>query len=320
MIGLSGRNNYFAYAISALTQQPEFEVAQITLKSYAKLNLYLAVINKRRDNYHNLFTLFERISLYDTITLKSRGDPGINIISDSKDIPLDRSNLAFKSAELLQKRFCPGKGVDIKIIKRIPVGGGMGGGSSNAATVLLGLNKLWKLKLSAPKLVHFAGEIGSDVPFFIYRCPFAIGTGRGEKIKPLNSLKKTVIWHILAIRRINVPTPLIFREWDKHNFLAKSALTTHKRNVKILTSALRNKDLVSIKKALFNSLEQPAVKIYPDLAGIRRRLEGLGLECIMMSGSGPTFFALASSHDNAVSVSRQLQNKKLWEIHVVKTT
>ncbi|MFH0858237.1 MAG: 4-(cytidine 5'-diphospho)-2-C-methyl-D-erythritol kinase [Candidatus Omnitrophota bacterium] len=164
---------------------------KLTLNSYAKLNLYLSVLGMRRDGYHNILTIFERISLADKIVLKNRADNKINLICEKKGLPLDHcENLAYKSAKLLQQSFKLNKGVDIEIIKNIPIGSGMAGGSSNAAYTLIGLNKLWNLKLKQTQLTSLAAKIGSDVPFFIYDSSFAIGKGRGERIKPLKSLKR----------------------------------------------------------------------------------------------------------------------------------
>jgi len=289
----------------------------VVLKSYAKLNLYLEVLNRRKDNYHNIKTLFERISLCDKITLKSRPDKQIKIISHSPDIPKDSSNLAFRSAKLLQDSLKIDKGVEIKITKRIPVGSGMGGGSSNAAFVLLGLNKLWKLHLSRVKLVGFAKRIGSDVPFFIYNLPFALGEAKGDEIKPLSSLRGVRLWHVLVVPKIKVSTPMIYKNWDKNREIL--GLTRPKYNVNILTLALRRKDLAAVNLALFNNLEPITAKIYPELKPIRDKLNLLGLQSILMSGSGPAIMAIASSRKEAVSAYRQLKKDKFWQVFVTRT-
>ena len=131
------------------------------LKSYAKLNLYLSVLNKRKDNYHNIETLFERIDLHDTITLKKLPGKTIKIVSDHPAVPADTSNLCYKSAKLLQDSCGVNYGVEIKIAKRIPVAAGLGGGSSNAACTLIGLNNLWRLRLSEDKLARLGRLIGA---------------------------------------------------------------------------------------------------------------------------------------------------------------
>ena len=162
----------------------------LKVSSYAKLNLYLEILDKRPDGYHNLRTVFERISLSDTIILKEIDSPEIRIISDSKDIPRDSRNLAYKAAEIIKEDLGISKGVEIRIKKIIPVGAGLGGGSSNAASVLLGLNRLWRLGLSRGRLLGYAARLGSDVSFFIYNCPYAIGVSRGKRYGRLNPGRK----------------------------------------------------------------------------------------------------------------------------------
>ncbi len=290
---------------------------KLNLKSYAKLNLYLEVVNRRPDNYHNIKTIFERISLNDTIILKLRPDRKIKIISRSPHIPKDNTNLAFKAAKLLQESLAIDQGVEIIIVKRIPVGAGLGGGSSNAAYVLLGLNKLWKLNLSREKLAGFAREIGSDVAFFIYDCPFALAEAKGDAIKPLKKLQGTGFWHVLVVPKIKVSTPMIYNAWDKKSEI--HGLTKPKYNVKILTSALLKKDYPLITQALFNGLEPVTVSIYPELKRIRNELSLLGLQSILMSGSGPAIFAITSSKKEAVSIYRQLEKEKRWRVYFVRT-
>jgi 4-diphosphocytidyl-2-C-methyl-D-erythritol kinase len=291
----------------------------VEVSCYAKLNLFLGVIKKRADDYHEIKTLFERIDLHDTLTVSPLPGKRIQIISDHPGVPQDSSNLAYKSAQLLQESLKINKGARIEIIKRIPVGAGMGGGSSDAAGTLLGLNHLWDLGLTRNKLVSLAKKIGSDVPFFIYDAPFALGSGRGEKIKPLHSLKATVLWHVLAVLPIHVSTPLIYTKWDEY-FGGLPRLTIPKQNVTLLCSILKKKNLALIGKALFNSLELVTEKVYPEVKLLKKRFVSLGLRSSLMSGSGPTVFALVPSQNEALSFSRQLKgsNKSLC-VAVTKT-
>lgn len=304
----------------------------LLLNSYAKLNLYLEVLNTRQDNYHNIKTLFERVDLSDKIVLESRRDKKIRIICNLSDVPCGNTNLAYRSAKLLQDVFHIDRGVDIKIIKHIPVGAGLGGGSSNAASVLVGLNKLWRLKLVQEQLLAYARKIGSDVPFFIYNSPFAFGEGRGDRIKPLEALDNARLWHILVVPKIKVSTPLIYKKWDTHStltppFLASQSLRKNKRagltspqyNVKILNLGLRKNDLSLIGKALFNSLEQVTAKLYPQVRRIKKKLINLGLKAILMSGSGPAIFGIVSSRKEALSLCRQLKKNRLWQVFVTRT-
>jgi len=287
----------------------------LVLNSYAKLNLYLEVLNKRRDNYHNIKTIFERISLSDKIILKSRRDKKIKIICNYPRLPRDSSNLAYRAALLLQDSFKINKGIDIKIIKRIPVGSGLGGGSSNAAAILIGLNKLWGLNLTQSKLANLAENIGADVPFFIYNSPFAEGGGRGDKIKPLKVINNLRLWHILVVPKIEVSTALVYKKWDRLRQLTESNY-----DVKILILALKKRDLALMGKILLNNLERITVKLYPKLSRIKEKLIHLGLKSILMSGSGPAIFSVFSSRKEAVSLCRQLKReKKFWQVFVTRT-
>jgi len=290
----------------------------LTLNSYAKLNLYLEVLHKRKDNYHNIKTIFERIGLADKIILKSRRDKKINITCNVAAVPQAHSNLAWRSAKLLQDIFNIDKGVDIKIIKRIPVGSGLGGGSSNAAAVLAGLNKLWKLNVTEHKLAGLAGKLGCDVPFFIYNSPFAQGEARGDKIKPLKTLNLVRLWHILVVPKIGVSTASIYKRWD--NEFKTFKLTMPKYDVNILILALRKNDLFLIGDALFNSLEQVTARLYPQINAIKEKLMQLGVKSILMSGSGPAVFGIVSSKKEALTLCRQLKsNSSFGEVFVSRT-
>lgn len=297
---------------------------KLILNSFAKLNLYLAVLNRRKDNFHNIETVFEKIDLSDKIIITARRDKRIKIICSDPCVPKDNSNLAYASAKLLQDNFGIDKGLNIRIVKRIPVGAGLGGGSSNAAAVLMGLNKLWKLRLSVSKLAKLAANLGSDIPFFVYNNSFAVGSGRGEKIKPLEALSRRRLWHILVVPKIKVSTPLIYKGWDRYmqtKKIDKNAwLTTPIYNVKILTLALRKNDLSLISKGLFNGLETVTCGLYPEVINIKEKLIQLGLKAVLMSGSGPAVFGIVSSRKEAVSLCRQLRGKgKLWRIFVSGT-
>ena len=298
------------------------------LNSFAKLNLYLEVLKKRKDSYHNISTLFERIDLSDKIILKARPDNLIKIICKNPGVPGDSSNLCYRSAKLLQEKFHIKRGLDIKIIKQIPTGAGLGGGSSNAAAVLSGLNKLWKLNLSCQSLAGLAKKIGCDVPFFIYNTSFALGQARGDKVKPLIGLKELRLWHILVVPKIKVLTPKIYKEWDRY-----SELTTPRHNAKILISGLRKKDRSSlilasskikqglmISRLLFNRLEEITVRLYPEVQRIKEALTRLSLKSILMSGSGPAVFGLVLLRKEAERISRQLKRQhRSWQVFVTRT-
>lgn len=293
---------------------------KLILNSYAKLNLYLEVLNRRKDNLHNIKTLFERIDLSDRIILKTQPDKLINIKCSTAGMPTDTSNLAYRSAKLLQDSFKVNQGVQIKIIKRIPVGSGLGGGSSNAACVLRGLNKLWRLNLSPKRLVALAKKIGSDVPFFVYDCPYALGLSRGDRIIPLEALNKLKLWHILIVPKIEVLTPFIYQNWDAYTKNARLNLTKPRYDVKILNLGLKKFNLPLIGRALHNSLEAVTTRLYPEVRHIKARLKHLGLKAILMSGSGPAVFGMVSSRKEAQELCRQLKAENSnWQVFVTRT-
>lgn len=286
------------------------------VNSYAKLNLYLAILGKRRDGYHNLSTVFERISLSDRINVTCRRDGLIKVGCASKDVPCDTSNLAYRAAKLLQEEFRIKNGANIKIIKRIPVGAGLGGGSSNAACVLLALADLWKLRISRKRLAGLAVRLGADVPFFVYGAPFAAAGGIGDKVRPVSGLNNIKLWHLLVVPRLKVPTPHIYREWDK----ARVRLTRQGNDVKMLTLGLKKKDFTLVNKTLFNNLEAVAVRFYPVIAGIKEELARAGCKSVLMSGSGPAVYAIFPSRKEAVSRYKQFKiEHRGWRIFLCST-
>lgn len=296
----------------------------LTLTSYAKLNLYLEIFRKLPDNYHSIFTLFERISLADQINLKLQPDKKIRIIISGvrSGLSRNRQNLAYQAASLLKREFGILQGVEIRIEKRMPIAAGLGGGSSNAAAVLVGLNRLWKLNLGVERLVSVGRKVGSDIPFFLYNCSFACGSGRGDKIKVLNLPVR--FWHVIVVPRIKVLSSLVYKKWDeltkvKRVEQKRLGLTTRQSKVKILKLALLKKDMLLLDGLLFNSLESVTSAMHPVVRKIKSVLSNFGVEAISMSGSGPAVFGLVSSRKEAYAVARQLSKFVSWDVFVAKT-
>ncbi|MFA6350355.1 MAG: 4-(cytidine 5'-diphospho)-2-C-methyl-D-erythritol kinase [Candidatus Omnitrophota bacterium] len=281
-------------------------MSQLVIPSYAKVNLYLKVLGKRPDKYHELVTVFERISLKDVIILRLRKDNRIVISSRGEQIPDDNTNLAFKAARLLRETYKIDKGVDIRIIKNIPVGSGLGGGSSNAAAVLSGLNKLWKLNLSKPALIRLAAKIGSDCAFFIADRPFALGKGRGDRITGLKVKPRKQFWHVLCVLPINVSTALIYNKFDT---CLKPGLTSNNGDVKILLQALNKTSPYSLVGSLFNSLEEVTFGLHPRLSRVKKYFVRSGSIVSLMSGSGSCIFGIASSGREAKKIAGQMKKK-----------
>ena len=281
----------------------------LKLKSPAKINLYLKVLRKRKDGYHQIKTVFERISLCDDIEIKKRTDKKIKIICNHPDVPKDRSNLMYRAADLLRRDYGKIVGLDIRLKKRIPVASGLGGGSSNAASVLLGLNRLWCLGLKTDDLLDYARKIGSDVPFFVLESSFAIGTGRGDKLENIPNLRS--IWHILVVPRKKLSAKEIYSSLNLR-------LTKNRDNVNMLIYALRKFDLPQVKKYIRNDLEKAASKIFPKLFQIKEKLKSLGIEGQSLSGSGPAIFGIVKSRKGAETQAKSLKSKS-WQVFVVRT-
>ncbi len=293
---------------------------KIILPSYAKVNLFLKVDGLRKDGFHSIKTIYERISLNDRVTLAERSDKQIRVATNNPELPGDSSNLAYRAAALMQDRLAVSSGVDIKIIKNIPLGSGMGGGSSNAASVLVGLNKIWKTRLSVNELAKLGARLGSDVPFFIYNTSFAQGSGRGEKIIPLRGLEKAKLWHILVIPRINVSTRSIYQAWDIRKKGIKPRLTKARCDVRIPHRFLSNKIRCRSFGFLENDLEDITSSFYPEVAFIKRKLSDSGVQAVLMSGSGPTVFGIVSSKGAAATLYRQLRRiNGAWRLFIAST-
>jgi len=282
----------------------------INLKSPAKLNLYLRVINKRPDRYHNIETIFERIDLCDDIKLKKRCDNKITVSCSHPDVPYDGSNLAFRAAKMLKKDFPESCGIDIIIKKNIPVAAGLGGGSSNAASILLGLNRLWQLKLEQKQLLDYGSKIGSDVPFFITERSFALGRERGDRIRILSNIRS--FWHILVVPSLKIYSKDIYCGLNLR-------LTRPKVNVNMLLYALRNSDFNLLQKHIFNTLEYRVLRKYPSVANIKKKLRALGVKICSLSGSGSAVFGLINSRKEGELIKSKLKKHRRWQVFVVRT-
>lgn len=288
----------------------------IELLSPAKINLFLDVFGKRNDGYHDIITVFEKIDLCDTIRLTAISDDKIVFASDSRDIPQDETNLAYKAALILKKAAGVSAGVKIDIKKKIPVAAGLGGGSSNAATALLGLNHLWNLAVSEYELLEIAKKIGADVPFFIFNHTFALGMGRGDEVSQIRSSLE--MWHLIITPPISVLTKDIYSDSSLN-------LTERRPDVKMIVHAIRENNLEGIKNSLHNSLEPIVTKRVTDISWIKEFFKTMGFDAVNVSGSGPTVFVLANDRKEAEDLEKEFrkslekEDKKGWSIFTAKT-
>jgi len=293
------------------------------LFSPAKINLFLNVLSKRPDGYHELRTLFERVSLGDVLILKKR-DSGLRFRVTGFSVPKGPKNLALKAAALLRQECGIKAGADIYLKKRIPVSAGLGGGSSNAAFVLLGLNCLWRLNLPRKRLLAIGAKLGSDVPFFILEKSYAFARGRGEILKPLRVGPKA-LWHCLvkppfgnSTKKAYEGLAPLFRQVKKLN--GRAGLTPKKVNVKMLVRSLQRGDSEPLSKLLVNSLELTLNKRVKTIIDIKNKLVLEGAFASLMSGSGSAVFGLFRSEKEAKRAARRLSKKhKNWQVFVAST-
>ena len=281
------------------------------LSSPAKINLFLQVLKKRKDGYHEIRTLFERIDLCDEIILKLLPSE-IRLKANNASVPGDSGNLAWRAAELLKNRFKVKKGVAITLSKKIPVSAGLGGGSSNAATVLLGLNRLWKLGLSRQNLMKLGGALGSDVPFFVMETPLALGRGRGE-------ILQKIPFHGPKLRHVLVKPPFGISTKQAYEGLNLPRLTGQKPNVRMLIHSIEKGATKGLSKFLTNSLELSINKRVTTILKIKKSLLKCGADAALLSGSGSTVFGVFSSRRNAVNAAKILGKNRTWKVFVTST-
>ncbi|MDP3722618.1 MAG: 4-(cytidine 5'-diphospho)-2-C-methyl-D-erythritol kinase [Candidatus Omnitrophota bacterium] len=284
----------------------------LRLRAPAKLNLYLRVLGRRPDGYHEIETIFERVDLADELTFEEHPSE-LRLTCTEPRLSCRGDNLILQAARVLQQASGTSRGASIHLLKRIPIAAGLGGGSSDAAATLIGLNQLWDLQVSAPALAQLAARLGSDVPFFLITAPFAIGRGRGEACEPIPGIPPLA--HVLVVSDVQLATRDIYAG-------ARFDLTAPKPSLRMVEHALRNgPDLAGLAKGLWNDLAPEAIRRCPVIATIQARLRHLGCLRTCVSGSGPSVFGLCRDAVHAQAVARGVrpQVDPSWRIEVVHT-
>ena len=276
-------------------------MTSLHLKSPAKINLRLEILRKREDGYHELRTVFQKINLYDRLHFRLKKERGISIKVDRAGLPTGEKNLAYQAAQSVMKKSGYRDGVEIKIEKRIPLGAGLGGGSSNAATTLMALNQLLRRGLSDRELMTLGLTIGADVPFFLLGGS-AIGTGIGEKLK---KIELPALWYILIYPGFEVST-----RWAYQNFvLTKTRF--HFKFQKLFNTP------ENISKILLNDLEEVVSSEYPQIGLMKNILFSCGALGVLMTGSGPTVFGMFPTNEEAAKAYRKVKIRaaeKGWSV------
>ena len=274
------------------------------LHASAKVNLVLEVLGKREDGYHELATVMQAVDLSDRLVLE---DSDAFELRTSDPIPTDRTNLAVRAAEALGRAAGVERGVRITLDKRIPVAAGLGGGSSDAAAVLVGLNRLWKLGWPVRKLADVAVEIGMDVPFFLGGGA-AVGTGRGELLEPIDGMSVSLVL-------VNPGSPVATAEAYR---AVTSASYTDGRRARGMAQALARGRQAGVARDLYNALEAAVIPGRPEIARVKAALTAAGALGTVMSGSGATVIGVARSMDHARQIQARV-TKGAWSAWAVRS-
>jgi 4-diphosphocytidyl-2-C-methyl-D-erythritol kinase len=276
----------------------------LVIRAPAKVNLCLEIIKKRPDGYHEISTIFQKIGLFDELTLEKSAVPGISLTVDNPAVPSDSTNLVYRAAELIMRRCEGAPGIAIRLHKRIPAGAGLGGGSSDAAAALDGLNRLFDLGLSVYDLQQHAISLGADVPFFLSPWPTARASGVGEILQQVHL--RTELWFVIVFPRFSISTA-----WAYAAFSKDIILTNQQKN-----SSLPNSidGLAQVLTLLHNDFEQVVIPRHPEIAAIQKSLMQAGAGGVLLSGSGSSVFGVFANRESCLKAAAQLSKDLNGEV------
>ncbi len=279
-----------------------FSFMEKVILAPAKINLCLHVLGKRPDGYHELAMIMQRVSLYDRVRLVLSGAPGVRVACRGLALAPGEENIAARAARSLLRR-APGQGVDIFLEKEIPTAAGLGGGSSDAAAVLVGLDEMLGLGLSREELMAEGAALGADVPFFIFGGA-ALATGIGTELAPVDGLP--AVWYVLVNPGVAVSTAWVYGNLGLTTTASVAKLPGFPRTIEELTAQLHN------------DLEGVTAGHYPQIGEVKQRLLQQGAAGALMSGSGPTVFGVFASEDAARRGAAALTDTPGWKVFVVQ--
>ena len=282
---------------------------EIIEKAPAKINLGLDVMGKRPDGFHELAMIMVSVDLNDYVILKSLEMDRIIMTSDSPKMPHNEKNDVYKAALLIKEKYGITTGVEINLQKSIPICAGLGGGSSDAAATIRGLNQLWNLNMSREDMIEIGFEIGSDVPYCL-EAGCSLITGKGELVERLDTCLSS--WVVLVKPHFGISTRTIFPEIDPE--------TISRVNISSLKEALLSKDYASVVKHMGNSLEDVTIKRKPFIQKIKDRMIKAGADVALMTGSGPTVFALCATEKRADRVVNSMKGfcKEVYKVRILQ--
>lgn len=282
------------------------ERGKIKVAAPAKINLFLEVLGKRPDGYHEIETVMQEISLFDYIYIENY-DKDIEFTCSNPRLTPGEDNLVLKAVRLLQKESGIFRGVKIHLDKRIPIGAGLGGGSSDAVATLVGLNKLWQIGYDEKKLMSLAGKLGSDTPFFVMGNT-ALCKGRGEVVAPY--FLKVKYNYIVIYPKFEVSTKMVY-----NNF--KISLTRNLKDVSFFLQLLSSGNPEKLGSCLHNRLEEVVFRLYPDLEKIKKTLATFNFCGVLLSGSGSALYGLCKEKNNTREIEQKIKTLNIGDVYVV---
>lgn len=282
------------------------EKGKIKIAAPAKINLFLEILGKREDGYHEIETVMQEISLFDFLYLENY-DKGIAFTCSNPGLAAGEDNLVVKAVQLMQKESKISKGVKIHLDKRIPIGAGLGGGSSDAVATLMGLNRLWQIGYDEKQLISLAGKLGSDTPFFVVGNT-AICKGRGEIVTPYPLHVKYN--YVIIYPRLEVSTAAIYK-----NF--KFSLTKNLKDVSFFLQKLESGSPAELGSGLYNRLEDVVFGLYPDIEKIKKILTKFNLCGILLSGSGSALYGLYKEEIDSQEIEHKIKAQNIGDVFMV---
>lgn len=279
----------------------------------AKINLFLEVVDKRIDGYHNIRTIFQKIELFDELSFEE-ADNGIELTIEGASLPTGHENIVYRAVKGIIDYANIKKGLRIHLKKNIPVAAGLGGGSSNAAAALLGACSIWDIGISFHELLVIAADLGADVPFFLYGAS-ALGLGRGDELYPINLPFEMQI--VIVNPCIEISTASVYEKYDSLNN-TKMLLTKDEKDIKIKCFIHSKASIENIGGFLYNDLEAVALRDYPVIRELKAELIKQGAAGSLMTGSGPTVFGVFLNEKEAVKGALEFE-KRGYKVWVTKT-
>lgn len=274
---------------------------RLELKALGKINLGLDVLGRRENGYHDVRMVMQTVYLYDRIIMKKSKTPGIRLETNLYYLPVNENNLAYQAAQMLMDEFHIEEGVSIQLDKHIPVAAGMAGGSSNAAAVLFGMNRIFSLGLSQKELMERGVKLGADVPYCIMRGT-VLAEGIGEILTPLSPMPKCYV--LIAKPAISVSTKMVYEKLDSHE------IEDHP-DIDGILAGLKAGDLKKVAGSMGNVLERVTVDAYPVIDQIKKMMIKEGALNAMMSGSGPTVFGIFEEKATARKAADAIRDARL---------